>query len=258
MGSFGQYGAAMLHAVTPGSERLFVALDMGSAEMAEESIRLLAPVVGGFKVGLELVTAIGAKAAVELVRRHGGQVFLDGKFHDIPNTMAGAARSAAALGVDCFTVHASAGVEGMRAAVAEKSEARVFAVTVLTSLAPETVEHVYGKSAASAVRQFAIDAAVAGCDGVVCSPLELEMLEHTVGAHPLLKVTPGVRPVWAQADDQKRVLTPREAILKGATHVVVGRPILRPPASMGDPVTAAKAIVAELAEAWESRQKENR
>lgn len=245
----------MLHAVSPGSERLFVALDVSSAEFAEEAVRALAPVVGGFKVGLELITAIGARAAVELVRRHGGQVFLDAKFHDIPNTMAGAARSAAKLGVDCFTVHASAGVEGMRAAVAEKGEARVFAVTVLTSLDPETVKHVYGKDPASAVRQFAIDASVAGCDGVVCSPLELDMLESTVGAHPLLKVTPGVRPTWAVSDDQKRVLTPREAILRGATHVVIGRPILRPPTSMGDPVAAAKAIVAELAEAWEARQK---
>lgn len=247
----------MLHAVTPGSERLFVALDVSSTEVAEETVKALAPVVGGFKVGLELITAIGAKAAVELVRRHGGQVFLDVKFHDIPNTMAGAARSAAALGVDCFTIHASAGVEGMRAAVAEKGEARVFAVTVLTSLAPETVHHVYGKDPAAAVRQFAIDAAVAGCDGVVCSPLELEMLENTLGVHPMLKITPGVRPTWASSDDQKRVLTPREAILKGATHVVVGRPILRPPSSMKDPVAAARAIVEELAEAWDFRQKGN-
>lgn len=231
-----------------------MALDLSSAEAAEETVQLLAPVVGGFKVGLELVTAIGAAKAVEIVRRHGGQVFLDAKFHDIPNTMAGAARSAANLGVDCFTVHASAGVEGMRAAVREKGEARVFAVTVLTSLDPQTATHVYGKDPAAAVRQFAIDAAVAGCDGIVCSPHELEMLESTVGAHPLLKVTPGVRPTWASSDDQKRVMTPRDAILRGATHVVVGRPILRPPASMGDPVAAAKAIVGELAEAWEARQ----
>lgn len=255
MGCARRYGASMLHAVTPGSERLFVALDVSSAEDAEETVKALAPVVGGFKVGLELVTAIGAAKAVEIVRRHGGQVFLDTKFHDIPNTMAGAARSAANLGVDCFTIHASAGVEGMRAAVAEKGEARVFAVTVLTSLDAESAKHVYGKDPSAAVRQFAIDAAVAGCDGVVCSPHELEMLENTVGAHPLLKVTPGVRPTWAASDDQRRVMTPREAILRGATHVVVGRPILRPPATMVDSVTAAKAIVEELAEAWDARQK---
>lgn len=234
--------------MTP-KDRIIVALDVDTLAKATPLVERLAPYVGCFKVGLELLTAEGAPQVVRHIHKLGGEIFFDGKFDDIPNTVAGATRSVAALGVKLFDVHASAGLEAMRAAAQNKGKAKLLAVTVLTSLDEATSRHVFGGTPDVKVLQFAIDAATAGCDGIVCSPQELAIVGQAERLESLLKVTPGVRPAWAAANDQKRVMTPKEAIRMGATHLVIGRPILQPPPQIDGPVDAAKRIAKEIEEA---------
>ncbi len=230
-------------------DRIIVALDVDTLEKAVPLVEALAPFVGCFKVGLELLTAEGAPQVVKRIHALGGQVFFDGKFDDIPNTVAGATKTVAALGVKIFDIHASCGLEAMRAAVMNKGKSLLLAVTVLTSLDDAASEHIFGALPSVKVLQFAIDAETAGADGVVCSPHELEILGRAERLQRLLRVTPGVRPAWAAANDQKRVMTPAEAVKKGATHLVIGRPILQPPREVGSPVEAAKRIADEIGEA---------
>lgn len=227
------------------SERIIVALDLPTVELATAAAKELAPFVGYAKVGLELVTALGAPAAVRIAKDAGLPVFFDGKFHDIPATMAGAVRGIAQLGVDLFTVHASAGRDGLRAAAAEKKNAKMLAVTVLTSLTDEDCRRLYGATVADKVRALAEEALDAGADGLVCSPQEIALVAPLAQKRGALVVTPGVRPTWAGADDQKRVATPSEAIGAGATHLVIGRPLLRPPQGISR-TEAAERIVREL------------
>lgn len=234
--------------LTPTS-RLIVALDTPSLVEAERLVEELAPHVGCFKVGLELLTAEGAPKVVRAIHDRAGHVFLDGKFSDIPNTVAGASRSAANLGVQFFDVHACCGPKGIRAACENKGNSLCLVVTVLTSFDDEGARQVFGQGALEKVKQFVAMAIENGADGVVCSPRELAAVRSIPGAERLFKVTPGVRPAWAAVDDQQRVLTPGEAIREGATHLVIGRPILRPPKEVGSPVEAAKRITAEIAEA---------
>lgn len=154
--------------------------------------------------------------------------------------------------VRMFNVHASASIEGMKEAVANKGAMKALAVTVLTTFDEKDVEHIYGQtSSVFKVMQFARDAAQAGMDGIVCSPKELMALRHAQLPKGFLKVTPGVRPDWAFQDDQKRVMTPAEAIRAGADYLVIGGPIRKPPAEIGTPVDAAKRIAEEIAEALE-------
>ncbi|OGF14697.1 orotidine 5'-phosphate decarboxylase [Candidatus Falkowbacteria bacterium RIFCSPLOWO2_02_FULL_45_15] len=228
-------------------DRIIVALDVPSLEQAGPLITSLASYVWCFKIGLELITAEGGPQAVRFVQERGGQVFYDGKFCDIPNTVGNAAKAAAGLGVQMFNVHASAGVEAMMAAVANKWKALVLAVTVLTSLEENNAHLIFGGSSKAKVLQLARDAKIAGCDGIICSPQELELLGKQKELVGLLKVTPGVRPEWAATGDQKRVMTPAEAIKAGATVLVIGRPITKPPAEIGTPVDAAKKILEEIA-----------
>ena len=224
-------------------DRIIVALDVPSLEQAGPLITSLASYVWCFKIGLELITAEGGPQAVRFVQERGGQVFYDGKFCDIPNTVGNAAKAAAGLGVQMFNVHASAGVEAMMAAVANKWKALVLAVTVLTSLEENNAHLIFGGPSKAKVLQLARDAKIAGCDGIICSPQELDLLEKQKELSSLLKVTPGVRPEWAAAGDQKRIMTPAEAIEAGATALVIGRPIT----NAKDPVEAAKRIAEEIA-----------
>ena len=230
-------------------ERIIVALDVDSLDKAKSLVEDLAPYVGYFKVGLELLTAVGAPQVIEFVHSLGGQVFYDGKFDDIPNTVGGAAKAVARLNVKMFNVHASAGVEAMMAAVANKGQSLVLAVTVLTSLEENNAHLIFGGPSKAKVLQLAREAKLAGCDGVICSPQELELLGKQEELGNLLKITPGVRPEWAVAGDQKRIMTPVEAIKAGATALVIGRPITKPPAEIGTPVDAAKRIAEEIAQA---------
>jgi len=227
-------------------DRIIVALDVDSLDKAKSFVENLAPYVGCFKLGLELLTAVGAPKVVEFVHSLDGEVFYDGKFNDIPNTIGGAAKAVAGLKVKMFNVHASAGVEAMMAAVANKGQAVVLAVTVLTSLEENNAHLIFGSPIKSKVLQLARDAMVAGCDGIICSPQELEFLGKQKELGSLLKVTPGVRPKWAAAGDQKRIMTPAEAIKAGATAVVIGRPITKPPAEIGTPTDAARKIAEEI------------
>ncbi|MBP2675014.1 MAG: orotidine 5-phosphate decarboxylase [Deltaproteobacteria bacterium] len=223
-------------------DRIIVALDTDSPEAALATVRSLSGEVGLFKVGMELFPRGGADL-VRRIREAGYGVFLDLKFHDIPNTVAGAVRSAAALGVRFATVHASGG-KTMLAAAAEAaagSGTTLLAVTVLTSLDDADLAEVgYSMGAADAVLRLADLAASAGIGGIVCSANEVAAVRARLGRDAVL-VTPGVRMPGGDAGDQKRVVTPSEAVRRGADYIVAGRPITRAP----DPAAAAR----EFAEA---------
>jgi orotidine-5'-phosphate decarboxylase len=228
-------------------ERLIVALDAPELAEAEALVDRLAGAVGMYKVGAQLFTAAGP-AAVEMVKKRGGRVFLDLKFHDIPATVAGAVREAARLGVTLLTVHASGGAAMLRAAAETAATAgherpRILAVTVLTSLDRLALQRELGVPASveEHVGRLAGLARAAGCDGVVASPREAGSLRAVLG-RDLLIVTPGIRPAGARADDQARVATPAVARRAGADYLVVGRPIT----DAADPAAAAAAIVEEI------------
>ena len=228
-------------------ERIIVALDLPEADQAVVTAAGLEGRVSRVKVGLTLFSASGP-AIVERLQARGLGVFLDLKFHDIPHQVAGACRRMVALGVDMFTVHASGGramlrsaVEATRDAAGESGVAKpsVLAVTVLTSM--DTVgmrETGVDRPAEEQVLTLAALAASEEVDGVVCSPREADRVRGLLGEEALV-VTPGVRPAWAQMDDQVRVSTPQEALEQGASHVVIGRPITAAP----DPVEALERII---------------
>jgi orotidine-5'-phosphate decarboxylase len=229
---------------------IIVALDVPEAERAVALARRLAPHVGAVKVGKELFTAAGP-AVVRRLREAGARVFLDLKFHDIPNTVAGAVRQAAELDVQMLTLHASGGGAMLRAAVAaaRESAARrgrpaplLLGVTVLTSLDQAALAEIgWSAPVAEQVERLARLAVDAGLPGLVCSPLELPRLRAVLPAEIQL-VTPGIRPATAATGDQKRVMTPAEALAAGASWLVIGRPITAAP----DPVAAARAIGEEI------------
>ncbi|MBI4405854.1 MAG: orotidine-5'-phosphate decarboxylase [Deltaproteobacteria bacterium] len=227
-------------------DRLIVALDVKTREEVSSLVGLLSPHVGFFKVGLELMTGVGASQVVRQIHELGGKVFLDGKFNDIPNTVGAAAREAAALGVSMFNVHAAAGLEAMKAAVQNKGKALCLAVTVLTSLDDQAAMQIFGHSVADRVVYFAKQALIAGVDGIVCSPMDLKGLSNEASLKKLIKVTPGVRPLWASPNDQRRHMGPGEAVAAGADYLVIGRPITAPPADIATPVLAAQKIVQEI------------
>lgn len=229
--------------------RVLVALDVPAAAEALRLTDLLRGAVGGFKIGSELFTAAGPEIVRTLVAR-GDRVFLDLKFHDIPNTVAGAVRSARDLGVWMVNVHASGGRPMMEAA-RQAAEPRgpsgtrplVIAVTVLTSMDAPTLSAVgVGAGPLDQVIKLAELARGAGLDGVVASPLETAAIRQSCGQDFLI-VTPGIRGGSAQAkpDDQRRTLTPSEAIRAGSSFLVVGRPITAAP----DPAEAARRIAAD-------------
>jgi len=218
--------------------RICAALDFGSWREAEPFARAVAPEVGLLKVGLELFAAEGP-AAVRAAAALGRPVFLDLKLHDIPNTVEGAARSAAGSGAALLTVHASGGAAMIRAAVRGAGPGvRILAVTVLTSLDGAALDAIglVGPPEAAVVRlaRLAIDA---GAGGIVCSPQEVAAVRAAVGPGPLL-VIPGVRPAGAAKGDQARTATPAEAVAAGADVLVIGRPLRDAP----DPAAAARAI----------------
>lgn len=226
-------------------QKIIVALDVPGITLAEQIVKELSPYVGCFKIGLELQSAIGGPQAIAIVHSHRGQVFYDGKFDDIPNTIAGASRAIANMQVKMFNVHASSGIEAMKAAVSNKGSSLVLAVTVLTSLDDEMSRKIFGASAKDMVVDFALDAQEAGCDGIICSPSDLMILQDEP-LEKLLKVVPGVRPKWAASNDQKRFTAPAEAILAGADYLVIGRPITNPPKEIGTPINAVEAILNEI------------
>ncbi len=234
----------------PEADRIIIALDVPTKD---EGLALVSRLKDArtFKVGLELFTAEGPALFRKLSALRKA-IFLDLKLHDIPNTVTGAVRSAFRHGVQMMTVHTSGGREMMaRAAEAARRIAEetgrpkpvLLGVTVLTSLKGADLEEV-GQSSevATQVLRLAGLALAAGLDGVVCSPQEIEVLRREFGPEPII-VTPGIRPVWAAAQDQKRVMTPAEAVGLGADYLVIGRPVTGAP----DPNKAFLRIVEELA-----------
>lgn len=237
-----------------GKDRICLPLD-GIADRKElaKIVRKLSPVVGIFKIGLELIVKLGPEA-VAIVKENGGNVFFDGKFCDIPNTVGNASQAAASMKVDFFNVHASCGIPAMQAAVANKGAGKVLAVTVLTSLDDTECEAIFGASSQDKVTRFALMANEAGVDGLICSPREVSLLRSRPELSELLLVTPGVRPEWAATGDQKRVMTPGEAIKAGADYLVIGRPITKPPENkFASSVEAAMAIAKEIERAEEEK-----
>ncbi len=224
-------------------ERLIVALDVPTAADAVALVERLAGHVGMFKVGSQLFTAAGPPLVEEIVGR-GERVFLDLKFHDIPNTVAGAVGSASRLGVSLVDVHGLGGRAMMEAAVGALPAmgTRLLAITILTSHDEATLRQIgLGGAVHESVRRLALLAKEAGADGVVASPQEVSLIREACGKDFLI-VTPGIRPAGTAARDQARAATPAAAVAAGADYVVVGRPIVE----AADVAAAADAIVAEL------------
>jgi orotidine-5'-phosphate decarboxylase len=225
-------------------DRLIVALDFPSAEAAMDMVDQLQGTCRWFKVGMELYYAAG-NSVIERLRERGFEVFLDLKLHDIPNTVAGAVRSVAGVGASLLTIHAGGGERMMRAA-AEAASApnapRLLAITVLTSMdtAELSAVGVTGTPAAQVLRLARL-AQTAGIDGLVCSAEEVAAVREAMGPAALL-VTPGIRTAAADVGDQSRVATPAQAIARGASMLVVGRPITQ----AADPAKAALAILVEM------------
>lgn len=228
-----------------GGECLIVALDVANEEAARALVLELGEAVSFYKVGKELFTAVGPSIVRELVAG-GKKVFLDLKFHDIPNTVAGAVRTAASFGVSLLTVHASGGSKMLQAAAAAAAQSEtkptVLAVTVLTSMAAADLEEVgINGSVEAQVLRLAGLAVNAGCGGIVASAQEAARLRQTLGTGFTL-VTPGIRPAGGVAGDQARIVTPEDAISAGATYLVVGRPIT----AADHPREAARDIIQQI------------
>jgi orotidine-5'-phosphate decarboxylase len=228
--------------------RLIVALDVPSAKAATELVERLENTCLWFKVGLELFVAAGPAVLENLLAR-GHSIFLDLKFHDIPNTVAGAVRSAARLGVRMLTVHAAGGPEMLKAAragldgIAEPPQ--LLAITVLTSMDAAQLNWVgVDHSPAQQAARLAHMGLDAGLRGFVCSPQEVAALRALTGPEGVL-VIPGIRPAGTDLGDQKRIATPAAALRQGASFLVVGRPITQ----ASDPATAAETVLLEMAEA---------
>ncbi len=225
---------------------LIVALDLPTSDGALGLVDRLGDSVGWYKVGSPLFTRTGP-ALLEALRDRGKRVFLDLKFHDIPSTVAKAVDAAASHGVDLLTVHATGGTDMLTAAAdaAGTDGPRVLAVTILTSFTPAGIEEVWSRELLSLrdeVSRLGDLAAAAGVHGVVCSPLEAELMRRRRGPG-FLVVTPGIRPAEAEAGDQARIATPEAAARAGADYLVVGRPIWQAP----DPLDAVQRIHRSLA-----------
>jgi len=236
----------MPEAMTDPVDRLYVALDTSDLAEAVTLAERLQGLIGGVKLGKEFFTANGPTGAARLAE-FGLPVFLDLKFHDIPTTVAGAVRAALPMKPAMINVHASGGAAMMRAAAEAAAEAGtdrplVVAVTVLTSLDDADLSSLgVGSPVREQMIHLALMAKQCGLDGVVCSAREVMSLRGACGSGFRL-VVPGIRPEWADAADQKRVVTPADAVALGADDLVIGRPIT----AAADPVDAARRIVAEM------------
>jgi orotidine-5'-phosphate decarboxylase len=241
--------------------RIFVAIDTPTLAEALPLMHALHGHVGGFKVGLELCTGVGVPQVIAAVSTFSNALFLDLKFKDIPNTVAGAARALVHTGgshVHMFTVHCDGGSAMLRAAVTTARDVcyqyntappLVLGVTVLTSMDEATLHGEIGvpDSVGGHVVRLARLAQSAGLDGVIASPHEVAAIRQACGSDFLI-VTPGVRPRWASTDDQTRIMTPAQALQAGADYLVIGRPITAAQAEDGGPAGAADRIVKELAD----------
>lgn len=233
-------------------DRIIIPIDTGGIFKAINTVNTLKPHVGMFKFGLEIITSIVAQIAItgdislagkikELFSSVEGQLFWDGKWADIPNTVGNAALALQPISPKFINIHASCGIPAIKAVVENKGSSQVLGVTVLTSIDSPKCVSIFGNEPGIKVVEFANFLIDAGADGIICSPQELNLLKGL----PLIKVTPGVRPLWAAVNDQKRIMTPREAVYAGADYLVIGRPITDPPNGM-TPQEAVEKIIEEL------------
>jgi orotidine-5'-phosphate decarboxylase len=249
----------MNHDTTNIRHRLLVALDMPTLTGAQAVARQLGQQVGGFKVGLELCTAAGVPHVIKTISATGARIFLDLKFKDIPNTVAGAMRAVAAIAsngeIGMLTLHCDGGSTMLQAAAetirqySHSAPPLLLGVTVLTSLDEVALSQELGiaKTLETYVVRLARLARAAGLDGVVASPHEVAAIRRACGPDFLI-VTPGVRPTWAATGDQHRTMTPVQAIRAGADYLVIGRPVTSPPPEIGGPAEALERIVKDIEE----------
>jgi len=240
----------LVRSPAPARERLILALDVDDLERARTILKLLAGEVGMFKVGKQLFTHAGPQA-VKLIQEMGGEIFLDLKFHDIPTTVAKAAVEATRLGVKMFNVHASGSLEMMRLTVKEVSRVCrqeslrrpiMLAVTVLTSLNKSDLKKVgIEGDVTDQVVRLALLSQEAGMDGVVAAPNEVVEIRAECGRQFII-VTPGIRLQKSKRNDQKRVMTPSDAVHAGVDYIVVGRPIME----AKDPLSVTREIISEM------------
>ncbi len=236
-------------------DHIILALDVSSEQEALNFVYELTEYVGMFKIGLELINSQGL-GIVRKITEMGGKIFLDGKFHDIPNTVAGASKAMTRLGVSMFNIHTMGGFEMMSAAVQaareeasllQKNPPLILGVTILTSIEQTRMnnEMRIPGSIEDQVIHLAKLAQKASLDGIIASPQEIDAIKKNISSSMLI-VTPGVRPSWSATYDQKRIMTPAEAMNKGASYLVIGRPITNPPPEVGTSVNAAKLILDEI------------
>jgi orotidine-5'-phosphate decarboxylase len=238
------------------AERIMVALDVDELAEAQAVIDDLHGLPVAYKVGNQLGTFEGWPEPIKLIHASGARVFCDTKFKDIPETVGKSARSITRHQPDFFNIMADNGRDALVQAVQGRDRAIsefglllkpiLLGVTVLTSIDNDECISIYGAGSAEKVLQFAGAAALAGLDGVVCSAQEAALLRANEGTSKLLLVTPGIRPDWAVAGDQSRVLSPREALSAGADYLVIGRPITNPPEEVGSPRAAVERILEEI------------
>jgi orotidine-5'-phosphate decarboxylase len=232
------------------AEKIIVALDVDNVKKASALVKELSPLISFFKVGMKLYTACGPRI-ITVLKKLGIKIFLDLKFHDIPNTVAATAEVVTRLGVEMFNIHLSGGRKMIRATVEAARETAnkkglpvptILGVTVLSSFDEKMLKEITGAgSLEEHVVRLALLGRDNGLDGVVASPREIGLIRKKCGPE-FLTVTPGVRPLWASLDDQSRVLTPRQAFDAGADYLVMGRPIIAHPS----PLEAVQKILIEI------------
>jgi orotidine-5'-phosphate decarboxylase len=234
--------------MTKNADKIIVALDVATKKEALVLVEQLREQISFFKIGQQLYTAVGPEIVRDVLTT-GGKVFLDLKLHDIPNTVARAVESAAHLGVQMLTIHLSGGSEMIRAAGSVRPDnLLLLGVTVLSSTDQKTLAQIgISDKIENQVLRLAKLGVEAGVDGLVASPHEAQVLRQEFGSKIKI-VTPGVRPIWAEVGDQKRVMTPRETLDAGADYLVIGRPII----AHANPREAAARILSEIS-AWETR-----
>lgn len=247
--------------IVAGIDRIIFPLDVSTVDEALDLVRRLSPYVGLFKIGLELIYSLlvediildDEEEAIQHLRKKRelfnllqGKVFLDGKFHDIPNTISGVSAVIAKLGVRMFNVHASGGIKAIQEAAKKKGDALLLVVTILTSLDKKTCKSIYGDEPEAKVVQFTREAMESGADGIICSPEELRILAKYPEFDNVIKVTPGIRPGWADINDQQRIGTPYGAVIYLGDYFVIGRPIREPPKEVGSSEDAVFIIEDEI------------
>jgi orotidine-5'-phosphate decarboxylase len=237
--------------------RIILPLDFPTLTQALVTLITMRELVSEVKIGLEAITGGFANTLAEVAHELGLYVGWDGKWDDIGETVRRAAEALVKKGtIKWCNVHASAGAASVEAAVKvchALGSAKVYGVTVLTSIDPAECQSIFGDEPGPKVLQFTSRLLEKDADGIICSPKELGLLGQHPEFNKLTKTTPGVRPLWAATNDQKRVMTPAEAIKAGADYLVIGRPINKPPESIGSPQNAVEAITLEMADAIRER-----